>query len=156
MKGTFVLAGLISSISLCRAAPFQVRSEDDKNNIIKLPLRKRDVQGKAVRRDVSGDLEHDGHRYLVDLDIGTPPQTLTLSIDTGSSDTWVYGAGSCDACVGGVCKFRPELLLKSAYPYQSIRRYPRQAYTWKTSDLSKSPTWTTTQLVDIMYKTLLV
>ncbi|KAK4156565.1 putative aspartic-type endopeptidase opsB [Chaetomidium leptoderma] len=35
-----------------------------------------------------------GTRYAVDVEIGTPPQTLTLILDTGSPDTWINPA--CD------------------------------------------------------------
>ncbi|KAK8122161.1 aspartic-type endopeptidase [Apiospora sp. TS-2023a] len=38
--------------------------------------------------------------YYAEVTIGTPPQTITLVLDTGSSDTWVVDK-STDGCEGG-------------------------------------------------------
>ncbi|GAB1315529.1 hypothetical protein MFIFM68171_05739 [Madurella fahalii] len=45
-----------------------------------------------------------GTRYAVDIEVGTPPQQLTLILDTGSPDTWVnptcdnvYQADDCES-----------------------------------------------------------
>lgn len=38
-----------------------------------------------------------GTRYAVDIELGTPPQQLTLILDTGSPDTWVNP--TCDNVV---------------------------------------------------------
>lgn len=41
--------------------------------------------------------------YHVQLEIGSnPSQPITLQIDTGSSDIWAYGRGSCAICEGGI------------------------------------------------------
>ncbi|KAF3765991.1 acid protease [Cryphonectria parasitica EP155] len=40
--------------------------------------------------------------YLINLTVGTPPQALTLSLDTGSSDLWLPGVYSA-ACQQGNC-----------------------------------------------------
>lgn len=49
--------------------------------------------------------------YMADAKIGSPPQTLALQLDTGSSDTWVVytGASVCQAgnCTGGSCRSWP-------------------------------------------------
>lgn len=48
--------------------------------------------------------------YFVNATVGTPPQTVQLQIDTGSSDIWFFGPDSCDEstspCLGGVCRLR--------------------------------------------------
>lgn len=33
-----------------------------------------------------------GGFYFVNVTVGTPPQTVQLDIDTGSSDVWMFGA----------------------------------------------------------------
>lgn len=46
--------------------------------------------------------------YYVDVTVGTPPQNMTLQIDTGSSDTWLPASNSSmcvedDLCHYGQC-----------------------------------------------------
>lgn len=49
-------------------------------------------------------IENDRHQgaYMADVKVGTPLQTLTLQLDTGSSDTWVVYTGS-EICTRGEC-----------------------------------------------------
>jgi len=53
---------------------------------------------------------NNGGFYLVNVTVGTPPQTISLDIDTGSSDVWMFGPHSCEEqtsiCYGGV--FNPD------------------------------------------------
>jgi len=48
---------------------------------------------------------NNGGFYLVNVTVGTPPQTISLDIDTGSSDVWMFGPQSCEEqtslCYGG-------------------------------------------------------
>ena len=47
--------------------------------------------------------------YVATVEVGTPPQTVTLQLDTGSSDTWIPAINSsvCNngGCFYGSCKF---------------------------------------------------
>ena len=42
--------------------------------------------------------------YMATVKVGTPPQTVTLQLDTGSSDTWVP-ATNASVCNGGGCYY---------------------------------------------------
>lgn len=61
---------------------------------------------------ISHPLEFEKHwvpigMYFIELEVGTPPQRVEVTIDTGSSDLWVPSAqepGCLNSeCVGGSC-----------------------------------------------------
>lgn len=53
---------------------------------IKDVLRRRDLTKSFVEPITNLNA---GHGYVANVTVGTPPQPLTLGIDTGSTDTWV-------------------------------------------------------------------
>ncbi|XWW97564.1 hypothetical protein V2A60_005548 [Cordyceps javanica] len=46
--------------------------------------------------------------YVLPVDLGTPPQTLPLNLDTGSADLWVFFTGSPQQELKGQKLYRPE------------------------------------------------
>lgn len=66
----------------------------------------RKARDLSRRNMIQADLSNGEFNYFIETQIGTPPQTVALKIDTGSSDTWAYSPAACSAvdCQGGSCK----------------------------------------------------
>lgn len=68
-----------------------------------------DPAARLGRRSFSSPLTenfNDGE-YYIDVQVGTPPQPLSLVLDTGSSDIWAYApeaASSCSGCTTTYCQ----------------------------------------------------
>lgn len=103
MKAAIAQCMLASVLMLCNAFPHP--GDTAETSLVRLSLRKARMHDKIRRRSVPASLYNTYYEYLVDLKVGTPAQNITVSLDTGSSDTWVVGPGSCDTCSGGFCEF---------------------------------------------------
>lgn len=72
--------------------------------VVRMPMSKRGAGSLARRQTVDTGITS-GHEdaqfgdtqgyYYVTVEVGTPAQSLDILVDTGSSDTWVYGSGYC-------------------------------------------------------------
>jgi hypothetical protein len=94
-------------------------------------LRSRDTIAQTLLNNYTGG------SYMIDISVGTPPQPISLVIDTGSSDVWVMSniADQCTiprvqrilggGCTGGLCEHNlSEVLLLAAFLI--FPRYPRR------------------------------
>lgn len=67
-----------------------------------LNLKDKRATGSAVTTPEQYDVE-----YLTPVQIGSPPQTLNLDFDTGSSDLWVYSSETPSSEVNGQSVYDP-------------------------------------------------
>src|SRR5665213_2052134 len=65
---------------------------------VKMPLTKINTRGPSKRQTINMNLEDDRNVYLVTAKVGHPGQTVSLAVDTGSSDIWMMAPGVCDVC----------------------------------------------------------
>ncbi|EOO00448.1 putative candidapepsin precursor protein [Phaeoacremonium minimum UCRPA7] len=102
-----LLAGaLLPSLALASKAPRSGSGIVRSSVTAKRPasnLTRRDIASLARRQDdVTVTNQKGGTSYTIDVDIGTPAQTITLILDTGSSDLWVNPtcseSGQIDYC----------------------------------------------------------
>lgn len=92
-------------------------------NVIQLNISRGAAEGGPLRRNVGlstravllEELLNNQTSYLADVEVGTPPQTVSLITDTGSSDIWLLDkmADQCNnpaivkmygPCTGGTCE----------------------------------------------------
>jgi Eukaryotic aspartyl protease len=80
--------------------------------VVSMQLSRAEPRGLSKRNTVGVDVGNMANQamYGVNVKVGNPPQPVTLLLDTGSSDTWMFGPKSCDTttspCVGGDCEYR--------------------------------------------------
>jgi hypothetical protein len=109
MARTLSLFCLLTSLSLVAsvfAIPMSIPDEgSDNSRTIRIPIARK-ARDLSRRDTIQADLSNREFNYFIETQIGTPPQTVELKIDTGSSDTWAYTPAACSAvnCQGGSCK----------------------------------------------------
>lgn len=99
--------GLLAGLGLL--ARLGAAQDATPEGVVHLGIQRRSaVDGRPILRRASGTitetLNNDLRQgaYMADVKVGTPPQTLTLQLDTGSSDAWMVYTGS-DICKKGEC-----------------------------------------------------
>ena len=110
MKSTSVAAGALLAAAANAATP---------EGVVQFDVGRRSAHPKVLRRatantdstSIANNLNEGG--YFAICKIGTPAQTLTLQLDTGSSDIWVPSSSatvcessrSSNGCSLGSCTF---------------------------------------------------
>lgn len=93
MKTILSAAVAIAALSSCTNAVFtmNIRRNAETNSLKK--------RGLELRSTITEPLDNNatGGDYIAKVSVGTPPQDVTLAIDTGSSDTWMMAADA-DLC----------------------------------------------------------
>lgn len=61
-------------------------------------------QGTVTAKPVRGDYDSE---YVIPIQIGSPPQTVPINLDTGSADLWVFSTDTYAPDVHGQALYRP-------------------------------------------------
>jgi Eukaryotic aspartyl protease len=102
----FSLLTTLSLVTSVFAIPMSMPDRgSDIPRTIRMPIARK-ARDLSRRSMIQADLSNGEFNYFIETQIGTPPQTVELKIDTGSSDTWAYTPAACSAvnCQGGSCK----------------------------------------------------
>jgi hypothetical protein len=71
--------------------------------MVKMDMARDSCPSQQKREPRAVTLTNTASGYYADNSLRTPPQHILLSLDIGSSDTWIFGSAlvNCDACAGG-------------------------------------------------------
>lgn len=110
---TALLSGLAATGYLLSSAAAAVHVPIVKNRHVEAEqLQRAQLRRRGTVTESLGNAQHFG-LYYANVTAGTPPQELSLQIDTGSSDVWLPSSTAqlCNmrrGCEGGSCRFRPD------------------------------------------------
>lgn len=115
-----VQAAPASSLTKRTAVPKTVRMPISKH--VKTISKRQSFQTASLNNQV--------YRYTIQVEVGTPPQTISLELDTGSSDTWVFSDAGCSdvTCVGGYCEYLQTTVLDIGSSVASTPKIQRLCY----------------------------
>ena len=112
-----MLLSFASTLLLWLGLPTKAAPLNSAPGVIHLPFYKSTSPLLLKRQEIESSIVNGwpviAPYYFIEAGVGTPAQTITFVLDTGSSDTWIYGLGSCsknkkDQAVpncGGICKY---------------------------------------------------
>ena len=92
---------ILSNVSQALSSPLEPTAA----KFVRMPIKAANLSKLLERQNFYVPLGNAISTYQLEVSLGSPAQQISFRIDTGSSDIWVYGPGSCSACVGGVCKY---------------------------------------------------
>lgn len=84
-------------------------------NTIRVPAYRKvlNANSSVLKLPVTYNERFTSGQWFTKLSLGTPPQTVEVLLDTGSSDLWVPSVELSDClqseCPGGSCEFSPNL-----------------------------------------------
>lgn len=96
IRGQFLLLGFLGAAQNVEAAKVLSFAIERATSPLKDMVRRRDAGSKSFT-EVINNIDA-GNGYTANVTVGTPPQPLTLGIDTGSTDTWVL-SNTADICL---------------------------------------------------------
>lgn len=98
---TFFTLGLLVSVLTVFASPLALREAvHAPAGMVRMPFSiQRRHGGLAKRQTVASSISNELalNCYTIGVTVGDPPQSISLELDTGSSDTWMYGPDTCAA-----------------------------------------------------------